>query len=91
LRNNLWLFWLLFSFNLNGNLVGLSLASLVGVALAGTLGVPVASTSWVESSISNHDSEVSHSNSLEDEKNESDDVSPDGAVVTVDDHKDDGN
>jgi len=76
---------------LNRNLVALGLASLVGVALAGTFGGPVAFTSWVESSITDHDSEVSHSNSLEDEKNESDDVSPERAVVTIDDHEDDRN
>jgi len=73
---------------LNRNLVALGLASLVGVALVGG---PVAFTSWVESSITDHDSEVSHSNSLEDEKNESDDVSPERAVVAIDDHEDDRN
>jgi len=78
------LFWCL---HLNSVLIALSLAGLAGVAL----GTPSTSDSWVESCVTNHDSEVSHSNSLKNEKDKSNKVSPERAVVAIDDHEDDGN
>jgi len=69
---------------LDRDLVALSLAGLVRVASSG----PVASASWVESGIAYHDSEVSHSDSLEDKKKEADQISPERAVIAIYDHKD---
>jgi len=74
--------------NLDRDLVTLGLASLVGVASCSASCGPVASASWVESSIADHDSEVSHSDGLKNKKKEADQVSPEIAVIAIDDHKD---
>jgi len=82
---------LLRSLDLNRDLVALSLAGLVGVASGSASRVPVASVGWVESGIADHDSEVSHSDRLEDKEAEADQVAPEVAVITVDDHKNNAN
>jgi len=79
---------LLWSVNLYGDLVALSLAGLVGIASCSAFSGPVASASWVKSGIADHDSEVSHSDGLKNEEKEADQVAPERAVITIDDHKD---
>jgi len=73
---------------LYGDLVALSLAGLVGIASCSAFSGPVASASWVKSGIADHDSEVSHSDGLKNEEKEADQVAPERAVITIDDHKD---
>jgi len=68
---------------LNGNVVVLSLGL---VALVGASSRPVALGVWIESSISDHNSAVSHSDCLNNKENEAKNVGPEVAVVAVDDH-----
>jgi len=52
---------------------------------------PVAGNSRVDSGVSNQDSGVSHSNSLDHESQETNEVSPEVAVVAVDNHHNNAN
>jgi len=56
------------------------------VALVSTSSGPVALSVRIESGITNHNTEMSHSYGLNNEENEAKDESPQGAVMAVDDH-----